>query len=244
MAVWVYIALAMAALITVLLFLLKFHFSLDLQTPATLKGAAGMSFLWLRREVVLDAARALSSWKDEESGKTEPPHSDLSPPAPSPAPGSDQRGAVRVPDSWIGTAARFREKLKNASLKTALDWKVWQALILFALKSGRRVLGLLHPGIKSLRVGMEDVYDLGRFAAAWSVFTGTFPALACPVEYGFAEKSFSLKARIAGGFSGLGVLAFGFMTLFTFPWGVLGRRFLHSWRNPALNRWQRRVLLP
>lgn len=246
MPVWVYIALAVPVLILAALHLLKFHFSLDVQTPATFKGAVGVSFLWMRKEMVLDAGQAISTLQDEaeETIGSPIPDETSDPNGPVLPPHSDQRGAVGVPDSWVASAARFRLRVKNAFRKMSVDWRVWRALALFVLDSGRRVLGLLSPALKSLRVGMADVYDLGRFAASWSVVTGTYPALACPVEYGFADRSFSLKARIAGGFSGLSLLAFGLMTVFRFPWRVMGRRFLDSWRNPELNRWQRRVLLP
>src|SRR5690606_40969377 len=102
MAVWVYIALAIFALFLTFLYLVKFVFSLDVKTPATLQAAVGMSFLWMCRELVLDAAHALSTRMEEEREPYEaPPAGRESHPADTlRASDPDQRGAVRIPDSW------------------------------------------------------------------------------------------------------------------------------------------------
>src|SRR5690606_29895827 len=114
MAVWVYIALAIFALFLTFLYLVKFHFSLDLKTPETLQASVGLSFLWMRRELVLNAAQALSSRAEEarEPSEAPPAGRDSHTADPLGAPDPDQRGAVRIPDSWIGSAARFRLRVK------------------------------------------------------------------------------------------------------------------------------------
>jgi hypothetical protein len=235
--VWVLIALAVPLLVLLFLFLLRFHFSLDLQTPSTLRGTVGVSLLWFRREISMDAMRALGGDHDDEHAEAEAPEGI------SPEP-SGQRGAIRIPDAILRRAFRLQNRLRDALSKWILDFGVWRLLLGFSLKSGRRVLRLLRPRLKALHLGMEDAYDLGRIAALWSVVTGAIPALACPVEYGFGSPHFTLKARVAGGFSGLGVLLFGAGTLYTFPWFPLANRFAECWRDPTLSRWQRRVLLP
>jgi hypothetical protein len=158
--------------------------------------------------------------------------------------GSGQRGAIRIPDAILRRAYRLRNRFRDALSKWILDFGVWRLILRFSLKSGRRVLRLLRPRLKALHLGMDDAYDLGRIASVWSAVSATVPALACPVEYGFGAPGFALKARVAGGFSGLGALFFGAGTLYTFPWIPLANRFAECWRDPALSRWQRRVLLP
>ncbi|MDB5103836.1 MAG: hypothetical protein JWP91_1525 [Fibrobacteres bacterium] len=254
--VWVYIALAIPVLFLLLLHFFRVHFSIDVETPAVFRGTVGVSFLWFRREaVVLDVAHTVMGHHEEYDESEEEGEFDESSldeevaPAPGTGEGlgprSDdgQRGAVGIPESWLLFTKRFRVRTRKAFTKWALDVGVWRLLLRFTLKSGRRVLGLLHPALKFMHLGLEDVYDLGRIAAAWSIVQGTIPALACPVGWGFTEP-FNFKARLAGGFTGLNVLVFGFLTLFSFPWLPLGSRFLHCWRDPRLNRWQRRVLLP
>jgi hypothetical protein len=238
--VWVLIALAVPLLALLFLFLLRFHFSLDVQTPSTLKGTVGVSLLWFRREIALDAMKAFGDDHDEDHGETEG-HGAL---AHDTAGGSGQRGAIRIPDSILRRAYRLQNRLRDALSKWILDFGVWRLILRFSLKSGRRVLRLLRPRLKALHVGMEDAYDLARIASIWSVVTGAVPALACPVEYGFGSPHFTLKARVSGGFSGLGLLLFGAGTFYTFPWIPLASRFAQCWRDPTLSRWQRRVLLP
>ena len=245
--VWVSIALAIPLLILLLLQFLRFHFSIHAQTPATLQGSLGISFLWFRREMTVDAGRAFSSKADGEGetgdpeGKKEDPEAEAEFDPGREFPG--QRGALRIPGSWQGYFSRLRSRFRQAGAKWMLDFQVWRALIGFAFKSGRRIIRLLHPALKSFHLGMEDVYDLGRIAAAWSVLRGALPALTGDAEFGFAE-TFNFRAKVTGGFTGLNVLFFGLTTLFSFPWVILGGRFAHCWRDPRLNRWQRRVLLP
>jgi len=97
-------------------------------------------------------------------------------------------------------------------------------------------------GPEFLRVGGKDVTLLGSFAGAWSALTGMLPSLACPVDYGFL-RPFGLHFRIGARASGLGALAAALSLFLSFPWLRLSGRFLHCWRNPRLNRWQRRLLL-
>ncbi|MDB5049929.1 MAG: hypothetical protein JWO30_3000 [Fibrobacteres bacterium] len=246
--VWVYIALSIPVLILLLLHFLRFHFSIDVQTPASLRGSVGVSFMGFRREISVDAGRAFTAQEGEngdedENGEPAPQSSGQDGSGTGPASDKGQRGALSIPDSWLGYFSRLKVRLQKAFIKWALDFSVWRLLVRFTLKSGKRVFGLLQPGLKSLHLGMEDVYDLGRIAAAWSVVSGTVPALNCPVQFGFTEP-FNFQAKLAGGFTGLNTLIFGLLTVFSFPWIPLGTRFVHCWRDPRLSRWQRRVLLP
>lgn len=245
--VWVCIALSIPAFFLMLLHFLRFHFNLSIETPSTLRGSVGVTFFRFRRQVTVDAAQAVmgrqAGHEDEDDDGEEgtwggnPNFDRLSNQDPA------QRGALRVPESWLRLADRFQKRIHKAATKWVLDPGVWRILFRFTMKSGRRVLGLLHPALKSLHLSLEDVFDLGRIAAAWSVVRGTIPALACPAEFGFAQP-FAFRARVEGGFTGLNLLFFGLLTLFSFPWLPLGSRFVHCWNDPRLTRWQRRVLLP
>lgn len=267
--VWVYIALSIPLLCLLLLHFLRFHFNLSVETPLTLRGSAGVSFFRFRREVTVDAAEAVMGRKeahadadsgedeDKEDGDREPGAWNRNPnfkPRKAPASGTSsaeepmnpdagQRGALRVPESWHRSADRFRKRIRKAATKWVLDPGVWRILLRFTMNSGKRVLGLLHPAPEFLHLSLENVFDLGRIAAAWSVIRGNIPVLACPVEFGFA-RPFAFRARVSCGFSGLNLLIFGLLTLFSFPWLPLGSRFVHCWNDPTLSRWQRRVLLP
>jgi hypothetical protein len=258
--VWVCIALSIPVLFLLLLHFLRFHFDLSVETPTTLRGSVGFSFFRFRREVIVDAAQAVmgrqaghdDADEDGEEGDwggnpnfqaVKPSVDDPTGENPRNLPDAGQRGALRVPESWHRMVDRFQKRVHKAATKWVLDPGVWRILFRFTMKSGRRVLGLLHPALESMHLSLEDVFDLGRIAAAWSVVRGTIPALACPVEFGFAQP-FAFRARLAGGFSGLDLLLFGLLTLFSFPWLPLGSRFVHCWNDPRLTRWQRRVLLP
>lgn len=265
--VWVCIALSIPVLFLLLLHFIRFHFNLSVETPTTLRGSVGFSFFRFRREVTVDAAQAVmgrpsghgdtdedddgNAKNGEEGAWNRNPNFQAVKPAvhdpvdgtPPSLPDAGQRGALRVPESWHRMADRFRKRVHKAATKWVLDPGVWRILFRFTMKSGRRVLGLLHPALESMHLSLEDVFDLGRIAAVWSVIRGTIPALAGPVEFGFAQP-FAFRARLAGGFSGLDLLVFGLLTLFSFPWLPLGSRFVHCWNDPRLTRWQRRVLLP
>jgi hypothetical protein len=267
--VWVLIALAIPLTGLLLLHLLRFHFTIDVETPAILRGSIGVSFLAFRREVVVDAAQAIrgrgSDGEDEDdddgdggdggkggnnSGgmggdKAATPGTSARGPESSGASGigTGQQGALRIPDRWVRFTGRLQARFHKAMTKWVLDPGVWRIALRFSWKSGRRVVGLIHPAINYLHLCLEDVFALGRISAAWVVAQGMFPALTCPTEFGFA-RPFSLRARLSGGFTGLNLLVFGLLTLFTFPWRPLTARFLECWRDPRLTRWQRRVLLP
>gem|GEM_PF-5598422 len=154
-----------------------------------------------------------------------------------------QAGFLLIPSGLSRKLAAFKKHFRQAALKFALDLSVWRALFAYTTRSGRRVLGLLHPRLEYLHVGMEEVLMMGGFAAVWSSLRGIFPGLDCPVEYGFNERPASVKMKVASRFTGWDVLVFGLLTLFSFPWIRLGSRFIHSWRNPRLKQWQRRLLL-
>ncbi len=267
--VWVCIALAIPLLVLLLLHLLRFHFTVAVETPSVLRGSVGVTFLKFRREVIVDAAHAVMGHQDDKVGEEDDEDEEGLQDAkgaarhteagsggggtsdgkgregvgPEAHPPGGERGAIRIPDAWIQAARRVRTRLRKAARKWVLDIGVWKILWRFTWKSGRRVVGLLHPAIESLHLSLEDVFSLGRIAAAWSVAAGTLPALACPTEFGFAQP-FAFRTRVAGGFSGLNFLLFALLTLFSFPWAPLAGRFAHCWRDPRLNRWQRRVLLP
>lgn len=264
--VWVYIALSIPVLFLVLLRLLRFRFSLAVATPPGLAASASVSFLWLRREFSFDALRDFTAFRQREetgeagraapdarpdpspSGSSEQgslggnPSADSGPGSDRPGPG--QSGALRLPDSWLAYFSALRSRFLQAGIKWLLDLAVWRILFRFGLKSGRRALGLLHPILESIHLGMEDIYALGRIAAGWSVLRGVVPALDCPVEFGFNERPFRFHVKASGGFTGLDALGFGILMALRFPWLPLGKRFVHCWKDPGLNRWQRRVLLP
>ncbi len=247
--VWACIALAPPLLILLSLQLLRFHFSLDLQTPAAFKGALAVSFLWIRREFTWDGGSALASGGGIHGDASQAGvRNGVAGASPSPpeaaATGTRQRGGLSLPDSWLAFFARIKRRARAASIKWALDFRVWGILLRFTLASGKRMLGLLHPVLEYLQLGIEDVYTLGRIASLWSGLRGAIPALACPTEFLFAAKSFTLRTRLGGRFTGLQALWLGLATVFSFPWVPLASRFLISWRDPRLNRWQRRVLLP
>jgi hypothetical protein len=250
--VWVLIALAIPLTGLLSLHLLRFRFTIDVETPAILRGSIGVSFLAFRREVVVDAAQAIRGRggdgnADDEDGD----HQAATPGADArgreseapPGAGTGQQGAVRIPDRWVRFSDRLQARFRKAVTKWVLDPGVWRIALRFSWKSGRRVIGLIHPAISFLHLCLEDVFALGRISAAWVVAQGMFPALTCPTEFGFA-RPFALRARLSGGFTGLNLLVFGLLTLFTFPWRPLTARFLECWRDPRLTRWQRRVLLP
>lgn len=256
--VWVLIALAIPLTGLLLLHLLRFHFTIDVETPAILRGSIGISFLAFRREVVVDAAHAIrgrgSDGADGDGGEdhggdgvgeTANPESGPRGPATegSQGIGTAQQGALRLPDRWVRFTEKLQARFHKAMTKWVLDPGVWRIVLRFSWKSGRRVVGLIHPAIDFLHLCLEDVFTLGRISAAWVVAQGMFPALDCPTEFGFA-RPFALRARLSGGFSALNLAVFGIMTLFTFPWRPLAARFFECWRDPRLARWQRRVLLP
>ena len=243
-----------------LLYCVRFHYHAEYESPAALRFAAGVRFFWYRKSIAIEPGRALwghENDNDEDEDETEASAASAaagSPAAGNPGPvtpgdstpASDlgQRGALSLPDAWVTAFAKLKDRLRNASAKWILDLGVWRLLIRYAWRAGRRVLWLLHPRLESLHLGVANAYDLARMAAAWSALAGTFPALACPVSYGFGAREFEARFRCGGRFTGLGVLGFALVSLTSFPWAGLASRFAHCWRDPRLARWQRRVLLP
>jgi hypothetical protein len=231
--VWVYIALAILLTLIFALQLLHFRFAFDLQSPFLAQGTLTVTFPFLRREFALAAGGA-------------------HPPLPGPDAASEgkdmggkgQRGGLTLPDSWVAFFRRIKGRSRAAAIKCALDFQVWGLLLRFLLKTGKRALGLLHPAMERLSLGLEDAHTLGRIAGYWAVLQGTLPGLACPTEFRFAAPAFTLELRAAGGFTGLNALWFCLMVLFSLPWAGLAARFIQCWRDPELNQWQRRVLLP
>lgn len=240
--VWVYIALAIPCLFCLLAFLCKFKLAVEWHSPAAIEATARFSFLGFRREIELSRA----DWIDENDDREdEAPVAEAAPVPEDPVGRTlhGQAGFLLVPSRLSFWLANLKRHFRRAAVRFALDLSVWRALFKYTSQSGRRVLGLLHPRLEYLHVGMEDVVTLGGFAAAWSSLQGIFPGLAAPVEYGFNERPASVKMKLASRFTGWDILVFGVLTLFSFPWIRLASRFIHCWRNPRLSLWQRRLLL-
>lgn len=252
--VWSILA-AILLLALLALWLIRFHYHIEYESPAKLRVAAGIHFLWWGKTLATDPLRLLGVGEGVPAPGSQPDSAPSSAPSSAPgvspsdgpAPAGDypgQRGALRVPDFLGARIGRARDKARQAGLKWALDPRVWRILAAFLWRSGRRALWLLHPRIESLHVGLENAYNLARFASVWSVAQATMPALACPVTYGFGTKEAEIRARLGGRFTALGLAGFGLISLTTFPFGPLLRRFAHCWRHPELAGWQKRVLLP
>jgi hypothetical protein len=233
---WVGITLAclsaVPAIFLILAYLLRFRYSLEFAFPHAPRGSFAVSFFWFRREFRFGG--------DDEKNEDEE-FSEAS------AAGPDLQGQA----GFLGVGARppfrrrmrsFRRRLRRAGRRWIVDLPVWRILAGYFARSAFRFLRRLRLGLDFLQVGSADVGAMARFASFWSVLRGAFPALACPVEYGFA-RPFALRLKAGGACSGLGVLFLAATLLFTFPWFRLGARFVHCWRNPRLNRWQRRLLL-
>lgn len=255
--VWSILA-AILLLALLALWLIRFRYHIEYESPAALRVAAGVHFLWWRKTLATEPLRLLkhagghapSDAAPSASGPASATAADSPAAGPSgagPNPAEDfpgQRGAVRLPSSLIGFIARFRERSRQAGVKWMLDPGVWRLLAAFGWRSGRRVLWLLRPRIESFHLGLENAYDLARFASAWSVAQATVPALACPVTYGFGAREAEIRTRLGGRFTALGLLMLGLLSLTTFPFGPLLRQFARCWRDPGLAGWQKRVLLP
>jgi hypothetical protein len=259
--VWSILA-AIPLLVLLALWLLRFRYHLEYESPAVLRMVAGIHFLWWRKTLSADPLRAFGIGPDGDDGKSGPgPDSragaegrtGVHPPGTGGSPGSGadvadglegQRGALRLPDSWLAFFGHSRERFRRAGLKWLLDPSVWRLLAGFAWRSSRRVLWLVRPRLESLHVGLADAYDLARLASAWSVVQASLPALACPVSYGFGARTAEVRVRLGGRFTALDMAGLGLVSLTTFPFGRLLRRFAHCWRDPELSGWQKRVLLP
>jgi hypothetical protein len=224
------------------LWLIRFRYHIEFQSPATLRVAAGVHFLWWRKVLATEPLRLLHHAEDKSEAGTASGSGGGSPLSPGDFPG--QRGALSLPASWIDFFGRIRGGFRQAGLKWMLDLGVWRLLAAFGWRSGKRVLWLLGPRLESRHLGLENAYDLARFASVWSAAQATVPALACPVTYGFGVRQAEIRARMAGSFTALGLLMLGLVSLTTFPFGPLIRRFAACWRDPELAGWQKRVLLP
>lgn len=232
-----------------LLFLIRFRYHAEFESPASLRVTAGVHFLWWRKNIAIEPGRAVwggNNGADDENGEEvsvadAPGGSGFSGPAQS-RPG--ERGAVRLPEFLTTRLGKARARARKAGTKWILDPGVWRQLILFLWRSGRRTLWLIRPRMESLHIALADAYALGRVAGAWSVLAGTFPELACGVTYGFGAAEAAVKVRAGGRFTALGILTLLLLSITTFPWAGLASRFADCWRDPRLTRWQRRVLLP
>ncbi len=233
--VWVSAALAILVFLGLFAHLLKIHVALQWHSPIDLKVTAGVSFLWIRRDFTFDRiGRAKERDKHFGDGSTGVTAGKKF---------RKQGGFLRIPESLALRFTSFKKHLRRSFVKLALDLKVWRVLFRYLYKSGRRVLRLLHPSLDYLHIGMEDVMTLGIFAAVWSSLSGIFPSLSSSVEYHFNQRPGSISFGLKGGFTGWNALVFGLMLLVSFPWIPIGSQFLSCWRNPQLNRWQRRLLL-
>lgn len=228
---WFVFALSLfAAGLLLAAFLFRFRFSCEYAFPASTAAEISLSFLMFKKTLrISEEEKGDAADMDEnDSGKF------------SPAPG--QQGFLRVP--FQTRILRFRRHLVAASRKWIMDPKVWLLFLRYLVQRGFRLLGLLRFHVGALHVGSSHVMGLTRFAALWSSLGGVFPALMKgEVSYGYMEKPFSFKIRVAGGSNGLTALGYLAALFFTFPWRAMFRRFRLSWRFPRLNRWQRRLLL-
>jgi hypothetical protein len=256
--VWSILA-AILLLALLALWLIRFRYHLEYESPATLRLAAGVHFLWWGKTLATDPLRLLGLGEGKVSSDSGPtptagPNSAAGPmrdsgPIPEPGPSGPvdfpgQRGALRLPVTWVEFFAKARGRTRRAGLKWVLEPGVWRLLAAFGWRSGRRVLWLLRPRFESLHLGLENAYDLARFASVWSAAQATLPALACPVTYGFGVSQAEFRVRLGGRFTALGLVLLVLLSLTTFPFGPLLRRFARCWRDPELAGWQKRVLLP
>jgi hypothetical protein len=246
--VWVYIALALILAFLMACHFLRVKFSLSWQSFNNLQGTLGLSFLSMGREFTFYGGQGHGPLDQEfheiHENKEKP---DSNSPKPSSQafakPDLGQAGFIRIPRSLIRYSIGLRRRLRKTFIKLALDPRVWRFLLAYLARFAQRGLRLLHFRLEYLHVGFDDVLLLGRFAAVWSTLSGIFPFLACPVQYGFNEKPASIKVGLTGGFTALNLIGLSMVALFSFPWLTLAGRFRVSWRNPELNRWQRRLLL-
>lgn len=238
--------LALGALLLLALHLIRFRYHFAYAFPHAREGAVALSFLGWKKEIRL----AEEDDEEEEEPDLSAPGEPGARPGPAQAPSGSgaeplrgprpgQEGFLAVP--FRERMATWKGRLKSAGLKWALDLPVWGHLAGYGLRSGLRALRLVGPTLERLHLASRDVLNLGRFAAFWSTLAGLAPFLASPVEYRFAQP-FALRFRISGGCTGLGFLLFALALLFTLPWLRLLARFRHCWRNPRLNRWQRKVV--
>jgi hypothetical protein len=231
---WVYAAALLLLGLCGLAWLARLRYSLEIRSPRHVQGSVAFSFLWFRKEFRFDPDEEEPDEGKTGAGRDGPPG-----PAWEKAPGG-QAGFLRVPDGLRARLGRTRERLRRAAWKWLLDPQVWRALARFGLRILGRVLRMLHPSLEFLRVASRNIPALGRFAGLWSGLGGMYPALAGEVEYGF-DRPFAVHLRLSGGCTGLGLAALGAQVLLWFPWLALARRFVGSWRNPRLKRWQRRL---
>lgn len=236
---WVSITLAclaaLAALFLLLAYLLRFRYVVEIDFPRVSRASFEISFLWIRKVFPFGGSGDAGEGGDEaasEDGGPGPAREVIA------APGQAGFLRIELPLRW----RIFRRRLMRAGRRWIVDIPVWKILAGYLLRSAARLYVRLRPACEFLHVSMEDVVTLGRIAGAWSSLRGAFPSLAGPVEYGF-NRPFALRLKLAGGSSALGLLFLAAALLITFPWVALGARFLHCWRHPGLNRWQRRVLL-
>ena len=245
--VWAILA-AIPLLFLLLLYAVRFHYHAEYESPAVLRFTAGMRFLWIRKTLAVEPGRALWGHENENegyAGDDDDLFEESQPAAAASGEARDgQRGALRLPDAWALGLARFRARLRKAGARWILDPGVWRLMLRYAWGEGRRALWLLGPRLESLHLGLSDAYSLARLAAVWSALAGMFPALACPVSYGFGARESEIRTRVGGRFTALGVLIFALLSITSIPWAGLYSRYADCWRDPRLTRWQKRVLLP
>jgi hypothetical protein len=242
------VALGAAALLS--LHLLRFRYSFDYVFPTATEGRMEISFLFWRKvipfgddpgetsgQAPVTPEKTASSGTSGVSGTA---GASTVPDTAGPGPRPGQEGFLAVP--FKERVSRLRSHFKQAGKKWILDLAVWGHLVAYLLRSGFRALRFAGPSLQNLHVGSADVANLGRFAAAWSGLRAAVPFLACPVEYGFNERPFALRLKVGGGCTALGLLTFLLALVATLPWVRLFRRFAKSWRNPALDPWQRKLV--
>lgn len=243
------VLLFLAVILLIAAHLFRFSYAFDYVFPSNFHGQLVLSFLGRRRvipfgelleDMEADEDEGLSRDPDPAAVQTAQAAQASSGPGSAPGPRPGQEGFLAMP--WRARRAGLRKRLKAATLKWALDVPVWRLLARFTLHTGFSTLRLIGPSLERLHVGAADIGALGRFASWFSAAAGMFAFLACPVEYGFNERPFALRLRVSGGCTAFGLLGFALAWIFSIPWKGLFRRFVHCWRDPRLNRLQRRIL--
>jgi hypothetical protein len=238
--VWVSIALAIVLLFLLVCHFIRIKFTVKWQSLNSFQTTFGFSFLQWEQEITFNGGQDRNA---SVKSMVSDYHSPIANDPGFTKPTREQAGFIRLPQSLTRAIHKFRRHLKKTLIKLALDPRVWRFVIKYVMGFARRGFHLLHIRLEYLAISFDDILLLGKFAAVWSSLAGMITFLACPVQYGFNEKPASIRLGMDGGFTVLNLIGFGILALFSFPWVGLAKRFWVSWRNPELNRWQRRLLL-
>ena len=158
---------------------------------------------------------------------------------PSPRRPEESRRAYDVPPYNKKKADPNRKR--RALFRLITDRDAWKLAGRYGLKILRLVLRLLKPRIEAA-VGHPDPAFLGRVAGKWYAARPLLPSLLpvgrTDVYFRFQDRHPSLWVRVQGGFSALSVVGFGVRLVVAFPFILLARRGLHSWRRHKLTGWR------